>query len=82
MPHRITWISSTADACWKAKAVSSGPVRKPDLCPNGVRHQTWQGMGGCFNELGWNALAVATALTAQLAPRSFNTFAISPEALQ
>ncbi|MBC8096844.1 MAG: glycosyl hydrolase [Akkermansiaceae bacterium] len=35
----------------------NGVGSKPDLCILEEETITWRGFGGCFNELGWNALA-------------------------
>lgn len=57
----VTWIHSTTSAPWQTSPATLGPAN-PDV-PADVRvaknktYQTIDGFGGCFNELGWAALA-------------------------
>lgn len=81
------WVCTIPDHPWRDQPLASAtPVddasAPPDSAPEtdaalrltGTRHQTWEGFGGCFNELGWNALAVldpdarAAVLDALFAP--------------
>lgn len=52
----VRWIVSTESKPWQERAAS--PVGAPpvDLAVTGRLRQAWQGFGGCFNELGWQAL--------------------------
>ncbi|OPZ81195.1 MAG: Glucuronoxylanase XynC precursor [bacterium ADurb.Bin429] len=55
---RTRWISTTPTAQWREQTVDvSAPVEGAALALDGTRHQTWDGWGGCFNELGWIALS-------------------------
>ncbi len=55
---RITrHLSSTPDARWTEQPAGSAAAGEAALALTGARHQTWEGFGGCFNELGWIALA-------------------------
>ena len=57
----LRWVSSTRAEPWKelsATVLSQAPVSGPNvlkLDPQ-IVHQTIDGFGGCFNELGWDAL--------------------------
>lgn len=53
---KIRWISTTREKQWEQKEVSPIPAREDTLEMTGERHQTVEGFGGCFNELGWIAL--------------------------
>jgi glucosylceramidase len=51
----ITHIKSTQGACWQPGVVEN--VRYGDtLRLTGAKRQTLRGFGGCFNELGWEAV--------------------------
>ena len=51
----VTHIKSTRDNCWQHG--ETGRERYADtLRLTGVKKQTIRGFGGCFNELGWEAL--------------------------
>lgn len=55
---RTRWISTTPTAQWQEKTAEvTAPTEAPLLKVTDTRHQTWEGWGGCFNELGWTALA-------------------------
>jgi glucosylceramidase len=57
----LRWVSSTRAEPWKelsATVLSQAPASGPNvlkLDPQ-IVHQTIDGFGGCFNELGWDAL--------------------------
>ena len=54
----ITWISSTENNYYRTQTpTSAGAAAVADLALDGTTDQTWDGWGGCFNELGWEALA-------------------------
>ena len=57
MPDRITWIQSTQDKCWRAMNGATATNGECNLKLSSLRHQTWHGFGGCFNEIGWDALS-------------------------
>jgi glucosylceramidase len=52
----ITTPDAPARTC--AAVATTAPA---DLALDGARHQTWEGWGGCFNELGSDALALLPA---------------------
>ena len=60
MKQRIVsaWVSTTQHEPWrKEQCPSAGGARGPaNLAASGTRHQVWEGFGGCFNEVGWEAL--------------------------
>ncbi|MHB9133098.1 MAG: glycoside hydrolase family 30 protein [Armatimonadota bacterium] len=51
------WISTTPASPWQEREIPRSADAQPDLQISGERYQTWQGFGGCFNELGWVALS-------------------------
>jgi len=51
----VRWTTSTPDKQWMKRTVAPSAGR-PNLRLSGSRHQTIDGFGGCFNELGWIAL--------------------------
>lgn len=54
--QKVYWVCSTRDKAWrKMDRIGSQPTAA-NLRFSGMRHQTWTGFGGCFNELGWQAL--------------------------
>jgi len=57
---KITQITSTEHAPWRIRAVAGDAAPGPDgaanLVETGETAQTLLGFGGCFNELGWDAL--------------------------
>jgi glucosylceramidase len=61
VPQILEWVSSTAASRWQPQALPA--VDRCDGAPvdlevdDGARAQIIDGFGGCFNELGWNALA-------------------------
>lgn len=58
IPSRIRWISTTPEHAWQEQAMPAAASAQPaNLQLAGTRHQTWQGFGGCFNELGWITLS-------------------------
>jgi glucosylceramidase len=59
------WISSTPEKRWQKQSCAVGRARETNLQLTGARHQTWEGCGGCFNELGWLALSVLGAAQRQ-----------------
>jgi glucosylceramidase len=62
----IRWICSTEQACWQERlpsplpAWSAKPASLITLDAN-IQFQTIDGFGGCFNELGWEALTALPA---------------------
>jgi len=57
----LQWITTTPDSPWQSRSLSTSTNSAPaNLCFSGARHQTWEGFGGCFNELGWVALSGMT----------------------
>lgn len=52
------WISTgeAPAARWQEKSLPQADDREPTLVLDGRTHQTVKGFGGCFNELGWDAL--------------------------
>ena len=52
-----TWISSTQDARWQVREAAASSAA-PNLCLSGTEGQTIEGFGGCFSEMGWDALGV------------------------
>jgi len=66
MNTNIRWICTTPDHPWQQRKLQS--IRADDaldLRLDGTRHQTWEGFGGCFNELGWIALSKLDATERQ-----------------
>lgn len=57
MLHLIT----TPDAPGRRAGSPAATSAAADLAIDGSRHQTWEGWGGCFNELGHDALALLPA---------------------
>lgn len=64
-PRVLRWISTTPCTPWQEKPIpesertdSSVSADFMDLTITPSRDQTWEGFGGCFNELGWIALSV------------------------
>ena len=60
----VTWKTSTEDAVWTNKTYSKNTAdSKPDatvVVNTTAQQQEITGFGGCFNELGWDALAMVT----------------------
>jgi glucosylceramidase len=53
----VRWVWSSPGAVWRQRRAEVVPGRvEADLEFSGRRDQTWEGFGGCFNELGWDAL--------------------------
>lgn len=63
----VTWISSTDEQPWQTMP-SPGLIQADPAAPPQVRvwpkktFQTIDGFGGCFNELGWDALGKASLI--------------------
>jgi glucosylceramidase len=62
-PGGIRWVVTTKDAPWRE--TSGAIIRAPGATEfvnvdiqTGTRHQTMEGFGGCFNEMGWDAMAL------------------------
>ena len=56
------WIATTPTQPWKTMSpVPPGPRGAATLRLTGEVQQAWEGFGGCFNELGWQALAALPA---------------------
>ncbi len=56
---KITHIASYENDCWKEEQVMNYEASKDVLTLTGEKRQTVLGFGGCFNELGWEALGLA-----------------------
>jgi len=58
MSPNVRWISTTAEYPWQ-ECNATRVVANTDLTlvQTGTHHQSWEGFGGCFNELGWRALS-------------------------
>ena len=52
----ILHIKSLENDCWQTGMVCTETKYEDTLEPTGVYAQTIKGFGGCFNELGWDAL--------------------------
>lgn len=53
----IVWVSSTESEPWVSRSVESAAAEgAADLAFSGEIHQNIEGFGGCFNELGFEAL--------------------------
>ena len=53
---KANWICSTAAKPWQKMSGMETNHAAANLRLSGLRHQTWQGWGGCFNEIGWQVL--------------------------
>ena len=58
---KIQWIATTRKQAWQNASCAPGQAREVNLQIGDERRQTWEGWGGCFNELGWMALSAVTA---------------------
>ncbi len=60
----MRWICTTEAAPFTDRPLPAGApsggtsTANAELRLDGTRHQTWEGTGGCFNELGWDALSL------------------------
>jgi glucosylceramidase len=55
--YPIQWISSTERHPWQTETPGAAASSvQPNLRLTGASGQPWRGFGGCFNELGWEAL--------------------------
>lgn len=54
------WISTTRARAWQARTCTPS-AGAATLSLTGATDQTWEGWGGCFNELGWIALSALPA---------------------
>jgi glucosylceramidase len=54
----VRWISTTADQPWSERTAAESSRGGINLSLSGSTYQTWQGFGGCFNEIGWSAMTV------------------------
>ena len=52
----MKWIMTTPDAPWQTGTITENPSCSDRLTLTGKEEQTFEGFGGCFNELGWIAL--------------------------
>ena len=59
MYQTITHIASYEGNCWQQEGVSAAKYSADTLELTGVKKQKILGFGGCFNELGWEALQLA-----------------------
>jgi glucosylceramidase len=57
LPTQIKVITTTREQAWQQGICTPGMEESVNLRLTGERHQIWEGWGGCFNELGWIALA-------------------------
>jgi len=57
-----TWISSAEGAVWKEKRPAAPGRAYGNLSLSPQRGRKWLGMGGAFNELGWQALSSLPAV--------------------
>lgn len=58
----IVWVSSTESEPWVSRSVESAAAEgAADLAFTGEIHQNIEGFGGCFNELGFEALNLLAA---------------------
>jgi glucosylceramidase len=61
LAQQAEWIYSTPDKQWqngeKIKIEKTSASEKADIQITGERLQQIEGFGGCFNEMGWDALA-------------------------
>ncbi len=55
------WIATTRERAWQTGVCTTGAAADVNLRLGQERHQTWEGWGGCFNELGWIALSALPA---------------------
>ncbi|MCD6415707.1 MAG: glycosyl hydrolase [Planctomycetes bacterium] len=53
----IRWISTTPESRWEQRTAAPSDSA-PNLELTGAVAQSIEGFGGCFNEMGWDALAV------------------------
>jgi glucosylceramidase len=53
----VRWIATTPSQPWVEQPVSAAAPAGAALRLSGTTDQTWEGFGGCFNELGWIALS-------------------------
>lgn len=56
----IRHIASYEHHCWQEESVDNGSRSEASLRLTGVQKQAVLGFGGCFNELGWEALQIAS----------------------
>jgi glucosylceramidase len=55
-------MTSSASAYWTAGLVTKVTSGTADVnVDQNTKYQRWDGFGGCFNEMGWDALSVVTA---------------------
>jgi glucosylceramidase len=57
---KVRWITTTTQERWIESQATLG-TGTAGLRLTGTRHQTWEGFGGCFNEIGWHALSALDA---------------------
>ncbi len=58
---KVTHIASYDNDCWKEEGLLDSALTKDTLELTGTKKQTVLGFGGCFNELGWEALQLVSA---------------------
>jgi glucosylceramidase len=58
----MRWIATTESAPYipATPAPAGMGAAEAGIRLDGTRHQPWEGAGGCFNELGWDALQLLT----------------------
>lgn len=57
---KIKHIASYENDCWKDEAVTLGVTSKDTIEITNETKQAILGFGGCFNELGWQALQLVS----------------------
>jgi len=53
---KTRWIASTEDSYWRSETPAAGKAGAVNLRLTGAGDQQMEGFGGCFNEMGWDAL--------------------------
>lgn len=53
---KVEWVCSTPAKAWQQMTGVGTNRTNANLRLSGLRHQIWDGFGGCFNEIGWDAL--------------------------
>lgn len=68
LPEEPSLVTSTAGAWWTLGEVTEGGT-SATITVSSTELQTWDGMGGTFNERGWEALQALSAADRELALR-------------
>ncbi|HZH58973.1 MAG TPA: glycoside hydrolase family 30 protein [Metabacillus sp.] len=53
-----SWISTTRDQYWQVKNIATNDEKSPNLVISDEKKRVIDGFGGCFNELGYEALTL------------------------